>query len=220
MLDTQNSPLPHITETPNHILSTINATEKDVIGIWKSLYVNKSTGPDEISAKMLREASTAVAKSLTWLINVLLNKIIFPDEWKLVFYRLIKRMTKLQWITIGQCRCWVVLVKLWNVSLLNTRLIIFEIKVSYLLFSQGLLLATPLRTSCCTFITCYAKLSTTKKKLVFRDISKALIKDSKIQTSFIPQKYKYLYIHNYHGHLAKHVLEWQYNIIWRLSLGH
>ena len=83
MLDTQNSSLPDITETPNRILSSINATEKDVIDILKSLDVNKATGPDKISAKMLREASTAIAKPLTRLINMSLNKMVFPDEWKL-----------------------------------------------------------------------------------------------------------------------------------------
>ena len=82
MLDTQNSSLPDITETPNRILSSINA-EKDVIDILKSLDVNKATGPDKISAKMLREASIAIAKPLTRLINMSLNKMVFPDEWKL-----------------------------------------------------------------------------------------------------------------------------------------
>ena len=41
----------------------------------------------------------------------------------------------------------------------------------------------------------------------------------KIQTSFIPWKYRYSYLHHYNGH-TKHVFEWQYNIIWRLSLRH
>ena len=42
----------------------------------------------------------------------------------------------------------------------------------------------------------------------------------KIQTSFILEKYRYSYLHLYNGHLAKHVFEWQYSIIWRLSLRH
>ena len=48
------------------------------------------------------------------------------------------------------------------------------------------------------------------------------IQDSrfKIQTSFIPWKYKYSYLQQYNEHLTKHVFEWQYNIIWRLSLRH
>ena len=171
---------------------------------------------------MLWEASTVIAKPLTWLINVLLDKIIFPDEWKLVFYRFIKRMTTLQWIIIGQCCCWVVLVKLWNVSFLNTRLIIFEIKVSYLLFSQGFAFGDSTTNQLLHVYHLLCEDFDYKNEIqsVFRDTRKALIKDSKIQTSFIPQKYKYSYIHNYNGHLAKHVLEWQYNIIWRLSLRH
>ena len=40
------------------------------------------------------------------------------------------------------------------------------------------------------------------------------------QTSFIPWKYRYSYLHHYNGHLAKHVFEWQYDIIWLLSLRH
>ena len=32
---------------------------------------------------MLREAITAIAKPLTWLINMSLNKMVFADEWKL-----------------------------------------------------------------------------------------------------------------------------------------
>ena len=45
--------------------------------------VNKATGPDGISPRMLREAGPAISKPLTRLINMSLTKMCFPDPWKL-----------------------------------------------------------------------------------------------------------------------------------------
>ena len=42
----------------------------------------------------------------------------------------------------------------------------------------------------------------------------------KIQTSFIPWKYRYSLRHIHNGHLTNHVSIWQYKVIWKLSLTH
>ena len=43
----------------------------------------KSTGPDEISARMLKETAPAIAPGLTQLFNLSLTTGCFPDDWKL-----------------------------------------------------------------------------------------------------------------------------------------
>ena len=64
-------------------LSKITANQQDVIDVLRSIDINKATGPDEISPKMLREAGAAIAPSLTRLINLSLSCNTFPDPWKL-----------------------------------------------------------------------------------------------------------------------------------------
>ena len=59
------------------------AKEQDVLDILKSLNVNKSTGPDGVSPKMLREAGPSIARPLTQLINLSLRTPKFPDFWKI-----------------------------------------------------------------------------------------------------------------------------------------
>lgn len=78
---------PHTALPPPSILhrtlSYITATEKDVSDILKSLNVNKATGPDGISPKMLKEAGAAIVKPLTTLINMSLSTSLYPKDWKL-----------------------------------------------------------------------------------------------------------------------------------------
>lgn len=47
-----------------------------------SLPVNKASGLDGISAKLLKEAGPIVSASLTYIINLSLTTGIFPDDWK------------------------------------------------------------------------------------------------------------------------------------------
>ena len=68
-------PLPHVfslTKTSNDIL----------LKLIQSLPLNKASGLDGISAKLLKEAGPIVSASLTYIINRSLTTGIFPNDWK------------------------------------------------------------------------------------------------------------------------------------------
>ena len=48
-----------------------------------SLRVDKATGPDGISARLLKEACPEIVPSLTHIINLSIRCGYFPDEWKI-----------------------------------------------------------------------------------------------------------------------------------------
>ena len=54
--------------------------------VLKSLDPNKATGPDEISARILKETATTIAPSLCKLFNRSLGEGYIPSEWKLAKY--------------------------------------------------------------------------------------------------------------------------------------
>ena len=58
-------------------------TEDKVLELLLSLDITKSTGPDDISARMLKGTATSIAPSLTHLLNLSLISGTFPDAWKL-----------------------------------------------------------------------------------------------------------------------------------------
>ena len=82
-LDTSGADLPDlINYKTNSRLDRINVTEKEVFDIISSLDSSKATGPDLVSAKMLKETSNSVTPSLTRLINLSLHDMVVPQGWK------------------------------------------------------------------------------------------------------------------------------------------
>ena len=74
---------PPATFEPAHTtfkFSTIE--EEDVTDILRSLKVNKATGADGISARLLKLTAPSISNSLTLLFNHSLQTGSFPDEWK------------------------------------------------------------------------------------------------------------------------------------------
>ena len=95
-LDTSNASLPEFIYKRNSRLSTIEFNENDVLDQLKSLDVSKATGPDGVSAKMLKETATAIAPSLTKLLSLSFQIKKVPAQWnKQMFYHCTKRMTDL-----------------------------------------------------------------------------------------------------------------------------
>ena len=83
-IDDTNATLPH-NEDADQILNgiqEIRTTSEEVLDILKSINANKATGPDGISPRMLKEAATSIAPSLANIINLSLEKCIFPKIWK------------------------------------------------------------------------------------------------------------------------------------------
>ena len=62
--------------------SFIPVLEEDVLKKLAKLDVKKATGPDRISAKLLRMVAPAISTSLTSIFNASLSQGCFPTEWK------------------------------------------------------------------------------------------------------------------------------------------
>ena len=68
--------------SPAATLSTITCSEREVLAQLSSLKENKATGPDGISATMLRRTASCIAPALTILFNQSLSTGVFPKCWK------------------------------------------------------------------------------------------------------------------------------------------
>ena len=58
-------------------------TEEEVCFLLKNTNASKATGPDDISARMLKETASAIVPSLTILFNCSISQRCFPACWKL-----------------------------------------------------------------------------------------------------------------------------------------
>ena len=74
------SPEPRPASVPT--LSHILVTEQEVLTALNSLDLHKSTGPDELSTKLLKMIAILIAKPLAKLFNKSLQASKFPDMWK------------------------------------------------------------------------------------------------------------------------------------------
>lgn len=78
----ENVHLPEFQKITNSTLHSITISENEVKDILSTLNVNKASGPDSISHKMLKYVSNAVSKPLTILFNRSLAERHFPEPWK------------------------------------------------------------------------------------------------------------------------------------------
>lgn len=81
-IDTSTAELPLQDNIAGETLDNIVATEDEVRDLLQCLDVNKATGHDGISAKMLKSAGQSIVSSLTKLINICIDKGKMPNEWK------------------------------------------------------------------------------------------------------------------------------------------
>ena len=82
-IDTSNAHLPADELGLNdNTIEDVNVTENEVLDILSTIDTNKSSGPDNVSAKILRLAGSSIVPSLTKLIKLSLQKSIVPDLWK------------------------------------------------------------------------------------------------------------------------------------------
>jgi len=82
-LSDEDASLPDDYPSVNHTqLDSIAATEEEVLDQLKGIKANKATGPDLISARMLKEAGSSICSSLTHLFNLSLQQGIVPKMWK------------------------------------------------------------------------------------------------------------------------------------------
>jgi hypothetical protein len=81
-LNITDADLPDVDFKTDKRLDNIPVTEQDVTSMLKSLDTSKATGPDGISAKMLKETAVATTPSLTRLIKLSLEENKVPKAWK------------------------------------------------------------------------------------------------------------------------------------------
>jgi hypothetical protein len=82
-IDTSNATVPnHVHKKTDSSLTEIIVEVQEVEDILLSLDTSKASGPDSISAKMLKVSAKAIAPSLTRLISMSLRSKIVPQGWK------------------------------------------------------------------------------------------------------------------------------------------
>lgn len=81
-VDDSEAILPPFVEKTNQYLDNVIIMEPEVKDILDILNVNKASGPDMISNRMLKYTSTSVSKPLSILYNRSLPEGIFPEPWK------------------------------------------------------------------------------------------------------------------------------------------
>ena len=82
-LDDTHATLPDPPPAPDDVLSNLIITETEVEDILKTLDTTKASGPDNISPRLLKEASCILKKPFCRLFNLSLSQSIYPTQWKL-----------------------------------------------------------------------------------------------------------------------------------------
>ena len=116
----QSIHVPFSDECPPDLL----CTEAEVMKMLQSLDTTKSSGPDGISAQMLKSTAHSITPSVTQLFNLSITADIFPDKNTHILYQFLNQMTTQAQPTIDQfhscqfsANCWR---GIFMVSLLNT----------------------------------------------------------------------------------------------------
>ena len=81
-INTEGASLPNTITAVQSELSQIVIQEQEILDLLKSIDISKSTGPDGISPRMLKEAASAIYPSLCRLVNLSLTTCKVPSEWK------------------------------------------------------------------------------------------------------------------------------------------
>ena len=82
-INDENVCLPNLCLHTQNKLSDFSFTTADIEEYIRNLNVNKASGPDLISHKMLKECSLTISRPLHILFTRSLNEGIFPDSWKI-----------------------------------------------------------------------------------------------------------------------------------------
>ncbi len=76
------SPSTYSLGSDSTIFEDLLCTDEEIYFFLSSLDTNKATGPDGISAQMLKATAGSIAPSVTKLLNLSLSTGCVPDEWK------------------------------------------------------------------------------------------------------------------------------------------
>ena len=82
-IDDSHTTLPDFILKTNSSLNNIRITDREISDILLNLNVNKATGPDEISHRMLKETHSTICQPLCILFNRSMQENSYPNCWKL-----------------------------------------------------------------------------------------------------------------------------------------
>ena len=82
-INDEDMTLPKFDKRTSSTLEFMTITKQEISDIVKCLPLNKASGPDRISHKLLKETVNSISLPLSLLFNLSLQKGIFPSEWKL-----------------------------------------------------------------------------------------------------------------------------------------
>ena len=81
-LDNSTVTLPNTDRPANNTLHNTIITVEEVRSVLQTLRLRKSSGPDNINNRILKEIAFPISKPLCDLFNYSLSHGIFPDVWK------------------------------------------------------------------------------------------------------------------------------------------
>jgi hypothetical protein len=81
-VDDRDVNLPSIELKTDVILNDFNISEQDIKDVLNNLIINKASGPDEVSHRMLKQTLNTICKPLCTLFNRSIKENIFPSSWK------------------------------------------------------------------------------------------------------------------------------------------
>ena len=82
-IDDTNTDLPYFEKRCNVVFTQMRITESEVVDVLKILKLNKATGPDGISNRMLKLTHSTVSYPLTKLFNLSLKTHTYPYLWEI-----------------------------------------------------------------------------------------------------------------------------------------
>ena len=81
-IDESNIALPNFDKQTNVVIPDIRILQSEVVDVLRILKVNKASGSDGISHRMLKNTSLTISVPLTKLFNLSLRLHVFPSLWK------------------------------------------------------------------------------------------------------------------------------------------
>jgi hypothetical protein len=109
ILPPSTAPLPDVTYLTDTRLTNIKITPDIVKDLLTNLDISTSSGPDEISNRILRDCAPSLCKPLSDLFNKSISLGIFPDKWKeaivTAIYKKENRQTKTNYRPISLLDC-------------------------------------------------------------------------------------------------------------------
>ena len=81
------SSVPDFKKRTDNVLSFVNVSHEDILSALKSLNVNKSTGPDGVHPRILRECAEELAYPLKCLFDRTMKEGKIPKQWKIAEVR-------------------------------------------------------------------------------------------------------------------------------------